>query len=106
MARTRLQAVGEEPIPNLIGEEIPRPPPQPQPTAERAFTNLLLVSLRALSQRTIVAIGNLVDGALLASAFTLWTLIIRDPSSLQLWAVGSYACFCLIALWLRRRGIE
>ncbi len=101
MARSRLQAVGEEDA-ALIGEE-PPPPVEPAPRrVEHALTGLLITSLRALSQRAIVALSSLVDLALLASAFALWLLIIANPTLLQLTAVGGYAVFVLLSLYMRR----
>ena|ERR1700728_83601 len=112
MARTsgtRLQAVGEEEIPTLIGEEEPAPriiaapvSRETSPRAQTALTGLLLTSLRALSQRTIVAIASLVDLALVASAFALWLMVIANPTPLQLGGVGGYAAFILFALYMRR----
>jgi hypothetical protein len=99
---TRLQAVGEEPVPALIGDEAATS--QPPRRAEAALTGLLITSLRALSQRAIVALASLVDLALLGSVFVLALLIIGNPSVLQLIGVGGYACFALGALCMRRRA--
>jgi hypothetical protein len=104
--QTRLTAVREEDA-RLIGEEPPAPVAQPVPRetsrAQSALTGLLLTSLRALSQRAIVAFASLVDLALIVSAFALWLLVIRDPSTLQLAALAGYAVFILAAILLRRR---
>jgi hypothetical protein len=102
--RSRLQAVGEEDA-ALIGED---PPPVPNVSretrrAESALTGLLITSLRALSQRTIVALASLVDLALLGSVFALWLLIIANPTTYQLIGVAGYAVFVLIALYMRHR---
>jgi hypothetical protein len=101
MARTRLTAISEEAVPELIGttEHIPVTEPQ----RDSAFTSLLLMSLRALSQRAIVALASLVDFALLASAFALWLMVIAQPTTLQLIAVAGYAVFVLCAIMFRRR---
>ena len=102
MARTRLQAIGEESIPELIGTTEAIQPP-PAPPRDSAWTSLLILSLRALSQRAIVALASLVDLALLASVFVIALLIIRDPTVLQLVLAAGYAMFVTGALLVRRR---
>jgi hypothetical protein len=77
--------------------------PQPSPAIENAGLQMLLMGLRALSQRSLVAVASLVDLALLASAFVLWLKIIREPSPVQLAGVGGYAVFILAAIWIRSR---
>ena len=105
-ASTRLQAVGEGEEAVLIGEE---PAPQPAPAVSRApaiaqsaLTGLLFTSLRALSQRTVVALASLVDLAMIGSAFALWLMVIANPTPLQLAGVAGYAVFVLCTLWMRR----
>ncbi|HEX4861532.1 MAG TPA: hypothetical protein VFV07_09870 [Rhizomicrobium sp.] len=106
MARTtgtRLQAVGDDEA-TLIGEDVVPAAPVARETsrAQAALTSLLFTSLRALSQRTVVALASLVDLALIASAFALWLRIIANPTTPQLIGVAGYAVFVLISLWLRR----
>jgi hypothetical protein len=92
--RTRLQPVdvGE------TEETVPRETP-----TQSAFASLLAVSLKALSQRALVALASLVDLALIASAFVLWLNVIQQPSVLQLVGIGMYATFILVAIWARSR---
>jgi hypothetical protein len=71
--------------------------------AQSTFTSLLTVSLKALSQRAIVALASLVDLALIASAFVLWLNVIQQPNILQLVGIGMYAAFILVAIWARSR---
>jgi uncharacterized membrane protein len=103
MPRTRLQAVDVE---EIEGGSVPDSPSIAAPIGpsrtESAFTSLLAISLKSLSQRTVVALSSLVDLAMLASAFVLWLKIIAEPSVLQLVGLGMYAAFILIALWARR----
>ena len=94
MAQTRLQPVDIENAP-----EVPRETPR----GDTAFANLLAVSLRALSQRAVIALASLVDLALIASAFVLWLKVIREPTVLQLGGIGMYAAFILIAIYARKR---
>jgi hypothetical protein len=63
---------------------------------------MLMMALRALSQRTVVALASLVDLALAGSVFVLWLLVIAQPTQLQLVGLGMYGAFVLICLWLRR----
>ncbi len=85
----------------LSVEEVEAPPP---PRAESALTGLLALSLRALSQRALVALSSLVDLALIASCFVLWLRAMDSPSTLQLMGLGGYSIFILVALWVRRKG--
>jgi|SRR5215469_16326211 len=102
MRNSRLAAIGEAQEVPLLTDVEETPPAPPKPRAESALTSLLITSLRALSQRTIVALSSLVDLALLASAFALWLMIVAEPTPLQLGCVGGYAVFVLVALWMRR----
>jgi hypothetical protein len=93
MAQTRLQTIEVAEV-------------EGQSTASRetsALGNLLLVTLKALSQRALVALASLVDLALIASAFVLWLNVMGEPSVLQLIGVGMYAAFILTALYTRHR---
>lgn len=96
--RSRLQAVSEEEISSVEVE------PVAQTRSERALTGLLMVSLRSLSQRAIVALSSLVDLLLLSSVFALLLIVISAPSTAQLIAVAGYAIFTLGALFMRRRN--
>jgi hypothetical protein len=101
--RTRLAAVGEEIVPDEAAAPIPAPPATPwREHTESALGSLLFVALKTLSQKTLIALTNLADMAMIASAFVLWLLIIRDPSILQLSAVGAYALFVLLTIHVRR----
>jgi hypothetical protein len=94
MAQTRLQPVDIENAPQV---------PRETPRSEATFANLLAVSLRALSQRAVIALASLVDLALIASAFVLWLKVIREPTVLQLGGIGMYAAFILTAIYARKR---
>lgn len=97
MAQTRLQAVREE-----EGDEANvQPPPG---NWSPALTALLLTGLRTLTQRTVVALASLVDGAMIASVFVLWLMIIQNPTPLQLIASGMYAVFILLCVIYRRKA--
>lgn len=59
-------------------------------------------ALRALSQKTIIALSNLGGLAMVGSVFAL-ALTISEPNTLQLVRLGIYAVFVLIALWFMER---
>ena len=69
----------------------------------QALTGMLMLALKALSQRTIVALGSLVDLALASSVFVMWLMVIAQPSVLQLVGLGGYAFFVLVSLYMRRQ---
>ena len=106
MAQTnRLRPIGEdETVPDLIAPPQPQPQRPPQPPREiAALTSMLMVALRALSQRFVVALATLQDLGLAASVFVLWWKVIEAPSVLQLTGLGMYAMFVLMCLYLRRK---
>lgn len=97
---------GTKPAFQLLGEEELRkaqaaaPAPQ-QPTAT---ANLLLLALRALSQRALTAITNAFSLILVFSVCALVSGILPEPSTHGLIAVGGYAVFCLLIDIARRRS--
>jgi hypothetical protein len=101
----RLKPVGEdEPLELITDPPPPRAAPPPQGRDIQVLTTMLLTALKALSQRTIVALASLVDLALASSVFVLWVLVIAQPTTLQLIGLGGYAMFVLLALYMRRKG--
>ena len=96
--RSRLIAVNETSAPDDAPEK-----PSPASPIESGLAYLLMTSLKALSQRALVALASMVDLLLIASAFALWFMIIATPDVSQLVGVGMYALFILAAIHLRRR---
>ncbi len=94
MAQTRLQTIEVAEVESAV---------QPTASRETALGSLLMMSLKALSQRALVALASLVDLALIASAFVIWRSVMGEPSVLQLVGVGMYAAFILTALYTRHR---
>ena len=93
MAQTRLQPI----------DIVEQAPADAAPSRkDDAFTGLLALSLKALSQRALIALSSLVDLLLIAAAFVLWLNVMAEPTVLQLIGVGMYAAFTLLALWMRR----
>jgi hypothetical protein len=86
----------------LIGDEPGSSPRQPSQTAN-ALTSILFMSLRALSQRAIVALGNLFMAASAASAFWLWYVTMPTPTVPQLVGLTLYAGFILALNFMLRR---
>lgn len=112
MAQSRLTAVREEEAP-LLGEEQPRTPLQlgvprgasrEAGTQQAALTDLLLMSLRSLSQRAVAALGNLYALALAASTFWVYLTILATPTTPQLIGAGMYSIFVIACLFLKRRA--
>lgn len=86
---------------NLIGNESEAPPQQTQTAS--ALTSLLFVSLRALSQRAIIALGNLFMAASAASAWWLFYVTLPDPSPQKLIGLALYGGFILALNFMLRR---
>lgn len=83
------------------------PAPDRQSTADQITkfnTQLLLLSLKALSQRALVTIGNLMTCGLVASAWVLWWSVLGNPTGLQLIGLGGYAFFVFLIDVARRRA--
>lgn len=102
---TRLMAVSEEQVEaGAIAQQQPAmtSPPRPGKT-ESAIAQLLMMTLRTLPSRILIALADLTELAMIASAFVLWLLTIADPTPLQLSAVGGYAVFIVLILAVRRR---
>jgi hypothetical protein len=105
MQGNRLRPIGDE-IPTFFGgeaEPVPPPappPPRPNPTLEQAATNILMLALRALSQRALVAIGNLFVLLTAASAWWLWMTTLPSPSIQQLVGLALYGVLILALNYL------
>ncbi len=66
-------------------------------------TQLMLLSLKALSQRALVAASAIFTGAGLFSAWWLWQSVLPAPTVYQLVGVTLYAVFFLALEFIRRR---
>ena len=97
MRSTRLTAVGEAEVPEIA----PAAPPQPNLT--QALTSLMFLSMKSLSQKSLVALAALTDLAIVSSAFVLWLMVIANPTQAQLVGVGLYGLFVLAVIWWRGR---
>lgn len=108
----RLRPIAEGDFPgDLLGEIPPHPPENPPEIrrSETVATSMLLTSLRALSQRALIAISTLVGGlfvlATAGSAFWLWLVTMPNPTVLQLIGLTLYATLILLLNWLVLRRI-
>ena len=89
----------EIPIPNP-NEEWPTAPTPPQSpsqdgTSGGAAAGILFTALKALSQRAVIALGNLFVLASAASAFWLWYVTLPNPTPYQLVGLGLYGLLIL-----------
>lgn len=77
------------------------------PKVNAVAWDLLLLSLKALSQRTLSAIANLWSLGAIASVWVLWYELISralPAPTVNLAGASIYSMFVLAVLWLRRRG--
>lgn len=96
------EAIAEHEIPSISPQTTP--PPQTNVALEAgAATQMLLLALKALSQRAVIALSALFTAGGLFSAWWLWASVLPNPSVLQLIGVGMYALFLLALEWVRRR---
>ena len=86
----------------LVEESDPADSPIPPQNESRFSTDLLFLSLQALSKKTLVALSNLFCLLTVGSAFWL-CLTIHDPNPFQLVEIGGYFTFVLAANWIVRR---
>lgn len=63
---------------------------------DEAATAMLLLALKSLSQRAIVALSNLFTLLTCLSAFVLWHDVLPSPNSYQLVGLGLYGMFILL----------
>lgn len=101
---TKLQAVTIEEATQVNPFDVGVPPSSETATKAQTVGAIMLEhGLRALSARAVIALGALVDLALISSVFVLWLLIIGEPTTLQLVGVGGYAAFILASILCRKR---
>jgi hypothetical protein len=75
---------------------------EPDPVGQKIATDAIFLALRALSQKSLIAISNLFCLFTVGSAFWV-VLTIHDPNPLQLVEIGGYFSFVLAANWIVRR---
>jgi hypothetical protein len=102
--RSRLQAVGEpEQADEAEVAAVAATPPQQQSrVAQAAIAAGLMLALRTLSQRALVALAAIEHLLLAGTVFALWLTVIMQPTTLQLVGLGMYGVFVLALIALRR----
>ena len=83
-------------------QEEPEEETPPRQDAAPPGLDLLLLSLKTLSQRTITAITNLFTLVTMAGTWWLWYKT-PDPNPTQIVSLSIFAAFVLAANWLVRR---
>lgn len=77
-------------------------------TCESALGNfgldILLVSLKALSQRFVIALSQLFTLATVGSVCYLWLQVLPQPSEHQIASVGIYSAFVLLIHIIRGKS--
>lgn len=106
---SRLQQVGQDRIiPSTeTAAQSTSPPTLTHPYApllDKAATEALLLGLKALSQRTLVALGNLFTILSVISVFILWYCALPAPNTYQIVLLGIYAAFILLLHLVKRKG--
>jgi glucose-6-phosphate dehydrogenase assembly protein OpcA len=101
--RSRLQAVGEpEQVDEAEAAAVAATSPQSR-VAQAAIAAGLMLALRTLSQRALVALAAVEHLLLAGTVFALWLSVIAQPTTLQLVSLGMYGVFVLALIALRRR---
>lgn len=96
---TRLRQIG----PDIEVPDSPPTPPVRNP-AEQAALNLLLMSLKALGQRAVVALAALFTLVAAVSVWWLFYMVLSaDPTTHQLTGLGLYSLFVLAIHVVKRR---
>jgi len=73
------------------------PAPQADSQQPNVGMQLLLLALKTLSQRTVVAIAALRGMVLAGAVFWLSMVVVESPSVLKLVGLGIFAAFVLLA---------
>ena len=102
MNETRLRQVGNDEV-----IEEPLQIEAPTDTVAQALTNaglaMMITGLKALSQRSLVALSACFTLLSVASAFWLWLTILPEPNPSKLVGLALYGVFLLGIEWIRRR---
>jgi hypothetical protein len=83
-------------------EAVPQPRTQQAVPGNDAAFSALMLALKTLSQKTIIALSRLGGFAALMSVFWL-AMTLRSPDTNQLILLGLYSLFVLAGIWLIRR---
>lgn len=84
-------------------ELAPDPAPPYKQGLDEVAANMLLLGLKTLSQRSVIALSNLFTLLTCISAFVLWQDVLPSPNSYQLVGLGLYGVFILLLHVVRRK---
>ena len=74
---------------------------------DEAAAAMLLLAIKSLSQRALVALSSLFTLLTCASAFILWQDVLPNPNAYQLTGLGLYGAFILLLHLVRgRHGVH
>lgn len=76
-------------------------PPRPSPAANQALA-LLLLAVKTIGQRALIAATNAVTLIGLASAFWLWLSVLPNPSTNTIVALALYGLLLIGLRWIWR----
>lgn len=82
-------------------------PPSNSPKSallDKVAMDMLLLAIKSLSQRALVAISQMFTLLSTASAFWLWHDVLPNPNTYQLIGLGFYGAFLLLLEIVRRRS--
>ena len=89
-----------------VGTDIPvdvAPVTRPAPFIDEAAASMIILALKTLSQKTIVALSSLFTLLTCISAFVLWQDVLPNPTPTQLVGLGLYGVFILLIHLVRRK---
>jgi hypothetical protein len=98
MALPRFEIIDDEAIPQVK----PSPRPENSGQGQDAAFSALMLALKTLSQKTLIALARLTSLAMVGSAFWLF-MSIPNPSTNQIIWGGMYGVFILTTLFLMSR---
>lgn len=84
------------------GEDQPQAAPAKQPGNDASIKAIML-ALKALSQRTIVALSSLFTLVTVLSAWYLWMVTLPNPSVQQLVGLGLYGVLVIVVNLIVKR---
>lgn len=99
MDGNRLREIPDDRPPNIPTQ----PAPPKAPPEDSLAMNILLLSLKTLSQKTLIAFGNLFTIFATLSVFCLYYTTLPNPSANQLIGLAFYALFILALHLIRSR---
>jgi len=92
MAFPKFEIIDEEPAPQV----------RPQPMTPDPAFGVLMLALKKLSQRTVIALAQLASLLMVGSVFSLF-MSIPNPSQTQIIWGGMYSVFILVSIYLINR---